>query len=640
MWTVFILLFFLDLHLTVATSPPTPLNVSFSSVNLRNVLHWVPGINTPDDTHFTVEYSIYGVSIEDSKGRRVYWRAVQRCSEIVRTWCDLSRETEDEEQGYYARVRAFTKTTSSMWAVTPRRFDPKEDTSFGPPLVSVEIENNSAIVTLMGPMRHLSKNQSSVLSMAAVYPQMTYNLSIKNTYRNQVHHVLVLASPYRYQLSDYNTQYCFSAQSRFLSMPIQCQPSVWHCVTTPQDPLILQLQKVVVGIVVPGLCFGLLAVVGYLLHQYLTGKGQKSPPMLSSPYFQPGPVTFPPDNPSHINVILKTGPISDPIHASEPRSSSGHLWITAPPPAYSPQSPGAHPEDAWDDLTPSYGCVSTAPEVNAEENEGRETSLDGGNAGTRVPGGSCPRNWSGVLGGHSHGVSNPPQKGYLTQNLLQTCGETRMLVDSPAEMNTTDHACSKKNLTLLSQPQVPSLASQRSASQISRKKDEVHPGLFSNKDVEPENKPSTFGYASQNIPNMNTFPSSHSDYLPDDYGFVVGANQETEEDDGDYRSEEEGGKFCIDWDPETRKLVLPTIGKKERVEAFRAPEEDRGDWVRSEDEEGAYVTKGELRLENVFVKQGTEAEAETRRLLESSGATGCEMDGFLSKWNLKIPMGE
>lgn len=55
------------------------------------------------------------------------WRAVQRCTEIVQSWCDLSNETRDLEQGYYARVRAVSRKAYSRWVMTQKRFDPKSD---------------------------------------------------------------------------------------------------------------------------------------------------------------------------------------------------------------------------------------------------------------------------------------------------------------------------------------------------------------------------------------------------------------------------------------------------------------------------------------------------------------------------------
>lgn len=69
----------------------------------------------------------YGDSVEGSRGRRVHWRAVWHCTEIVRRWCDLTSETWDLEQGYHARVRAVGRRESSKWAMTRRRFDPKSD---------------------------------------------------------------------------------------------------------------------------------------------------------------------------------------------------------------------------------------------------------------------------------------------------------------------------------------------------------------------------------------------------------------------------------------------------------------------------------------------------------------------------------
>lgn len=57
--------------------------------------------------------------------------------------------------------------------------------SFGPPLVSVDIENNSAIIKLKGPMRYQPDNHTPAVSMATLYPQMMYNLSIRNSHRSK-----------------------------------------------------------------------------------------------------------------------------------------------------------------------------------------------------------------------------------------------------------------------------------------------------------------------------------------------------------------------------------------------------------------------------------------------------------------------
>lgn len=104
-------------------------SVILSSPPLRLVVPAWAGIQ---DSHPLISRLVspsYGDSVVDSKGRRVHWRAVQRCTEIVQSWCDLSKEMWDLEQGYYARVRAVSGRASSKWALT-QRFDPKSDSKF------------------------------------------------------------------------------------------------------------------------------------------------------------------------------------------------------------------------------------------------------------------------------------------------------------------------------------------------------------------------------------------------------------------------------------------------------------------------------------------------------------------------------
>uniref|UniRef100_A0AAZ1Y4G2 Fibronectin type-III domain-containing protein n=1 Tax=Oreochromis aureus TaxID=47969 RepID=A0AAZ1Y4G2_OREAU len=161
---------------SVSQPVPSPINVTFSSVNLRNVLQWFPGKgNHADETLYTVQYAI-------PKG--IYWQKKKHCTEIVRTWCDLTSEMWAADEGYFAKVRAVERGVSSKWAFTPRRFDPKTETTLGPPLLSVEIENTSAIITIKGPMRYPSNNHTPALSMTTLYPEMIYNLSVHNTHLN------------------------------------------------------------------------------------------------------------------------------------------------------------------------------------------------------------------------------------------------------------------------------------------------------------------------------------------------------------------------------------------------------------------------------------------------------------------------
>uniref|UniRef100_A0A3B5AA28 Uncharacterized LOC103369148 n=1 Tax=Stegastes partitus TaxID=144197 RepID=A0A3B5AA28_9TELE len=500
---------------SVSSSPPSPVNVSFSSVNLRNVLHWFPAGGAPEHTHFTVEYAV----------------------------CFLS--------------------------TLPA--------SFGPPLVSVErLKNNSVIVTLTGPMRFQPNNHTPVVSMATLYPQMTYNLSIQNSHRNQV--VSTNKVQLKYQLLDYSTEYCFSAQSAFLSMPIQCQSSARHCITTPKDPVIEQMQWVVVGVVVPSLCVCLIAVAAYLLHHYLTGKDQKSPYILLNVIL--------------ISVINNDSLSEARVATSNPSKPQLRITGAAPPPSYFPQGAETPPllGEHWDDSSVDYGFVSPAPKINDRRCEDK-TKEDDHSAGGYAPQARSAHTCKPI---HMTEVSTPGQQTGLLGVPLNLKKEVGWEETIHEEMRV--RADWKKEV---------------------------------DKD---ENVPLLSGYASQNV--QNTPRSDQSDLLPDDYGIVRPAaapHDDYHDDDGE--EEEEQGAICVNWDPETRKLVLPEFGGGR---GLMLPYRGRPDMMGGEDEE-AYVMKGELKLENVFVRQASEEE-EAQRQLEKVRATRWEVDDILTKWNLTISM--
>uniref|UniRef100_A0A3B4U953 Uncharacterized LOC111216479 n=1 Tax=Seriola dumerili TaxID=41447 RepID=A0A3B4U953_SERDU len=527
---------------SVSSSPPSPINVNFSSVNLMNLVQWSPGNGTPVDTHFTVQYAI--------KGKRVHWRAVHQCTDIVRRWCDLSSETSDQEQGYYARVRAVGRKGSSKWTLTERRFDPKTDTSFGPPLVTVEVENCNAIITLKGPVRYQPNNHTPVIPMAALYPQMTYSLFIHNSRRDQTHHFPVVSSPYKYQRMEHETEYCFRAEASLVSMPILCQSSAWHCITTPKDPVTEQLQWTVWGIVVPSLCICVLVVVGYFLRNYLMGKGQESPHTLLNLIL--------------ISVIENKSPSGIGTAISDPASPKKH--ITCPPPRYSPQRPETPTEP--DDLSLDYGLVGIAECPGLFLTKKPQTDIC-------VPLTNLQTNEKVGMG--------------------ERDGKVRVRRDGKID-GTVEEGSESEKVALMS------------------------------------------AYASQNI---NNIPNSHKDQsvlLPNDYSVVLSlATANGIEDDED----EDDGSICINWDPETKKLLLPEMAMKFNKEGalggLKQGQEGSKDKMGGE-EEKVNALKSELKLENVFVRQGCEEEAEALREMETGGETGSETDDTLTKWDLVISL--
>ncbi|XP_060946929.1 interleukin-20 receptor subunit alpha [Limanda limanda] len=580
MWKLLFLLYLGTLDFTVSSSPPSPVNVVFSSVNLRNVLHWSPGNSTSEDTLFTVQYAIYGDSVEGSKGRRANWRAVRQCTDTVRSWCDLSNETRDEEQGYYARVRAVGRRAPSKWTMTLRRFDPKLDTSLGPPLVSVETEGNNAIIDLKGPMRYQPNNHTPVISMATIYPHMTYNLSIRNGHHGQTHYFPLLSRLYNHHVK-HQMEYCFSAKTRLVSIPMQCESSAWLCITTPPDPVTYHLLRLIWGITVPSLCLCGLMVVGYFLHNYLMGKGQKKPDTLNTS-FHPPPPTIPPENANFAIIsVIK--------YVSDMDSDNFKKRIADPPTSYSLQGPGPLPE--YNDLSVAYGFVGASPQIDVGgEEEAREPWQD------REDG-------INLIGEHQKGTAG---ESHDKKEWRECQGSGRFNV--PLNLQSTISTMSGKmgeKARVRTNGKIDGAAEEAS-------KSETVPLLSAN--------------ASQNTKHVPTSLADQSDFIQNEWGFLSVATS------NNIVEEEEEGNICINWDPKTRKLVFPEMVLDGLIWAEEGSENRVGG-------EEVHAAKGGLKLENVFVRQGSEEEAEALREKERGGGPGSDsLDGVLSKWNLVISM--
>ncbi|NXT78245.1 I22R1 protein, partial [Zapornia atra] len=68
----------------------------FSSTNFENILTWETEADTPPGTVFDVQYKQYGEKV---------WLNKHECQSITQPFCNLTRETENFTDQYYARVR-------------------------------------------------------------------------------------------------------------------------------------------------------------------------------------------------------------------------------------------------------------------------------------------------------------------------------------------------------------------------------------------------------------------------------------------------------------------------------------------------------------------------------------------------------
>ncbi|KAB5581495.1 hypothetical protein PHYPO_G00176400 [Pangasianodon hypophthalmus] len=153
-----------------------PLQVEFHSVNFRNVLHWKPQPEAADDLQYFVQYKVYG----DKQ-----WSVCEPCQAIHKLQCDLSQETSDPRQWYYARVQARSSKGFSPW-VTSARFYPQWDTTFSPPKIKLNVTEQGIVVWIRPPRTPLQGQRNSRISVTKLLKLM-FRIYLMHNGEEQIH---------------------------------------------------------------------------------------------------------------------------------------------------------------------------------------------------------------------------------------------------------------------------------------------------------------------------------------------------------------------------------------------------------------------------------------------------------------------
>ncbi|XP_074253494.1 interleukin-20 receptor subunit alpha isoform X1 [Saimiri boliviensis] len=249
---------------------PKPANITFLSINMKNVLQW----NQPEDLQgvkvtYTVQYFIrYG---------QKKWLNKSECRNISRTYCDLSAETSDYEHQYYAKVKAMWGTECSKWAESGR-FYPFLETQIGPPEVALKVGDKSISVVLTAPEKWKRNPEDIPISMQQIYSNLKYNVSVSNTKSNRTwsqcvtNHTLVLT------WLEPNTLYCVHVESFVPGPPRRAQPSEKQCARTLKDQSSEFKAKIIFWYVLPvSVTVFLFSVMGYSVYRYIHVGEEKHP---------------------------------------------------------------------------------------------------------------------------------------------------------------------------------------------------------------------------------------------------------------------------------------------------------------------------------------------------------------------------
>ncbi|NXR55243.1 I20RA protein, partial [Hippolais icterina] len=249
-------------------SLPKPRNVHFESINMKNILHWSAPEGTGDGVLYKVKYAVYGVG---------KWIRKPECRNINRTWCDLSSETSDYEEQYYASVKAFLNGTCSDWMETTR-FNPLTDTKIDPPMVSVSSTDRSISIILTVPEKWKRSPEEESISLLQVYPGLQYNVSVLNKKTKKRWFFSISNSTLVVPWLQPGTAYCVSAQIHVTTPVLDSGFSKEHCITTLKDKTEDGTITITFGYIIPTMLTILfISVACYCVHKYIHIHEQKHP---------------------------------------------------------------------------------------------------------------------------------------------------------------------------------------------------------------------------------------------------------------------------------------------------------------------------------------------------------------------------
>ncbi|NXH05903.1 I20RA protein, partial [Loxia leucoptera] len=249
-------------------SLPNPRNVHFESINMKNVLHWSAPEGTGDGVLYKVKYAVYGVG---------KWIRKPECRNINRTWCDLSSETSDHEEQYYASVKAFLHGACSDWMETTR-FNPLTDTKIDPPMVSVSSTDRSISIVLTAPEKWKKSPEEESISLLQVYPGLQYNVSVLNKKTKKRWFFSISNNTLVVPWLEPGTAYCVSAQIHVTTPVLDSGFSKEHCITTLKDKTEDETITITFGYFMPTmLALLFISVACYWVHKYIHIYKQKHP---------------------------------------------------------------------------------------------------------------------------------------------------------------------------------------------------------------------------------------------------------------------------------------------------------------------------------------------------------------------------
>ncbi|XP_062852488.1 interleukin-22 receptor subunit alpha-2 [Trichomycterus rosablanca] len=198
-----------------------PVQVEFHSLNFRNVLHWKARPSGPDHLRYSVQYKVYG---------EAQWSTCKHCQDIQKLECDLSQETSDPRQWYYARVHAQSTTGPSAWAVSSR-FYPQWDTVFSPPQIRLNVTERGIVVQIRPPRTPLQGKRSGRVSVTKLQ-RLKFRIYLTTGEEETIHEAAGCSKKLVIEPLESGTTYCAQAATVVPLSGVASSRSPRSCIST------------------------------------------------------------------------------------------------------------------------------------------------------------------------------------------------------------------------------------------------------------------------------------------------------------------------------------------------------------------------------------------------------------------------
>uniref|UniRef100_A0A8D2AHZ7 Interleukin-22 receptor subunit alpha-1 n=1 Tax=Sciurus vulgaris TaxID=55149 RepID=A0A8D2AHZ7_SCIVU len=151
-------------------------HVKFQSINFENILTWDSGPGSAGDTVYSVEYKTYGQS---------QWLAKAGCQRITGKSCNLTLETGNLTELYYARVTAVSPGGRSATKMTDR-FSSLQHTTIKPPDVTCVPKVRSIQMIVHPSPTPIYAGDGHQLTLEEIFYDLFYRLELQV---NQTYHM-------------------------------------------------------------------------------------------------------------------------------------------------------------------------------------------------------------------------------------------------------------------------------------------------------------------------------------------------------------------------------------------------------------------------------------------------------------------